>query len=219
MTTFAELASTLLKRLSVDWRLVILTGVAFGICLAVSLNMVRIWRILMFRRPGSLCRGVWSVTPSDGGIDMTPFQRAVVAVTGLWAMTRKEALYFTATHDSDGRPFDCRESYLISGTDLPAVWWSVTVYRNLYFIKNPANRYSRSSSNITRDDCGRWSIRLSGIGSDPNGIAMGVQQGLFTVILRLYAPDCRELDDILGKLPSVHRVDSHSVTSDAGTSA
>jgi hypothetical protein len=218
MTTVAEFSS-ILQNVSDDWRLVMLTGIGVGMCLAAVLNGVRIWRILKLRRPGSLYHGVWSVTPSDGGIDMTPFQRAVVAVTGLWAMTRKEALYFTATHDSDGKPFDCRESYLISGTDLPAVWWSVTVYRNLYFIKNSANRYSRSSSNITREKNGRWSIRLSAHGSDPNGIAMGVQRGLITVILRLYVPDPLELVDILGKLPSIYRVDSTQVTSDSGTSA
>jgi len=74
----------------------------------------------------------WSIgSPAAGR-----YQKAWVARYGLLAMQKSEAVYFIRSHDEQGASMreDCR--YLVSGADLPAEWWSVTLYDRLAYLPN-----------------------------------------------------------------------------------
>jgi hypothetical protein len=118
----------------------------------------------------------------------------------------KEAMYFTATRDSDGRALDGRCTYDVRGGKLDGRWWSVTLYEGEgWLVKNAANRWSVPASAVTADAQGRWAFTVSpemqaGIWL-PTGSAKA-----FDLTLRLYHPS----SDVIGhpekaKLPVIER--------------
>jgi hypothetical protein len=163
-------------------------GIAIGGLLALLINVVRTVRYFSSGSPGTICSGPWTARLTDGSERMSLFQRAVVSLTGLWAMRSSEAIYFTALHDSDGARLNSSCRYEIHGNKLPARWWSVTVYQNCHFIPNKLNRYSRSSTNIQRNDDNLWVITLSEAPSETNWIPLTSGPGVLSVTLRLYGP-------------------------------
>lgn len=162
-------------------------GIAVGGLLSGLINIVRTARYFSSRSLGVVRCGPWTARFTDGSDRMSLHQRAVVAMTGLWAMRNSEAVYFTATHDSDGARLDSCCRYEIQGDELPARWWSVTVYNNCHFIPNDLNRYSRSSTSIHRD-AESWTITLSETPSTTNWIPLMSSGGVLSITLRLYSP-------------------------------
>ena len=69
-----------------------------------------------------------------GSAQSNPYQRAFVAIHGLFALNQSEAIYYTATADNDGRR--ARRSIAAmrsAGRDPDARWWSITAYRPTTF--------------------------------------------------------------------------------------
>lgn len=162
-------------------------GIGTGCLLAGLINLARTVRYFSSRSPGVIRSGPWTARLTDGSDQMSNYQRAVVALTGLWAMRSSEAIYFTAMHDSDGARLDSNCRYEILGNDLPARWWSITVYNSCQFIPNKLNRYSRSSTSIHRDS-DSWSVTLSETPLETNWIPLASMSGVLSVTLRLYCP-------------------------------
>ena len=72
--------------------------------------------------------GGWMGSKVTGSVDADAWTRARVALSGLLALNRSQALYFVRQTDEAGRPLleTCR--YRVSGGPLPGRWWSITVY-------------------------------------------------------------------------------------------
>lgn len=132
--------------------------------------------------------GPWRTSATTGSADANPYERAAVALAGLYALTREEAIYYTAFTDSTGEPLrgECR--YRVRGTPPPARWWSITVYGADHFlIPNTAGVYARNASSLPLAADGRYTLALSSTATADNGLPTPAS-GAFSLTLRLYNP-------------------------------
>ena len=181
-------------------------------------NVYRTLRLISPSAKGVIRSGSWTARITDGSERMTMHQRAVVASTGLWAMNSKEAVYFTALHDSNGKRLNCRETYQITGKDFPARWWSITAYRNYQLIPNTEERYSFSATNIVREADGSWCLTLSPQHQPGNWIPLGNAPGQLVISLRLYNPAANVIEDIANRpLPEIMLVRSEPTSTLQGS--
>ena len=161
--------------------LAILAGLALGLGSAW-------WVMVKAGGRGIEVRG-WSGSAATGSADADPWTRAQVAVRGLLALTKDQAIYLTARTDAAGRRLreECR--YRVSGGPLPGRWWSVTVYAaDNYLPRNHDDALSFDATEVTPDAQGRWTAQL---GPSPEGggaWASTRNAGTFDVTLRIYNP-------------------------------
>ena len=145
--------------------------------------------------------GAWETDLSVGSPQTDMYMRARVALLGLFALNKSEAVYFLARKDSEGNPLNSRCNYRIEGKDMPARWWSITALGGNYFlIPNEANRYSCNWANILRNPDNSYVIKMSAKRQEGNWISTGTKdQGQFNLNLRLYKP----YPVVLGKPESI----------------
>ncbi len=158
----------------------------------------------------SVHNGPWRTSADTGAVDANPWSRAAVAIAGLYALSRHEAIYYTAFTDDSGETLrgDC--SYTVSGTTPDARWWSLTVYgADHYLVPNPENRYAVNAGNLPSAAAGRIDLALSGnaaaILHRADALPTPVQ-GPFSLTLRLYNPPAAivtQLDRV--PLPTIRR--------------
>lgn len=96
--------------------------------------------------------GGWTYPPANLGVYGQDYlTRAAVALTGLGALTREEAMYMRAVAPNGGPIFDSDQAWRLTfpAERLPPVdaFWSLSMYEatsegQLYFTRNPINRYS-----------------------------------------------------------------------------
>ena len=92
----------------------------------------------------------WSYSAPNTGNFGTDYEtRAAVALGGLLALTREEAIYAGATTDSLGRPLDPANAYRLRlPREMPVgAFWSLSMYRldpdgRLFFSENVLHRYA-----------------------------------------------------------------------------
>ncbi len=151
--------------------------------------------------------GAWSTSAAIGQAHQNPYTRARVALHGIWGLPPSEVVYFTASHDSAGERLRRACTYTVIGGPLPTRWWSLTLYRDGFYIDNPANRYSWSMSDTAIDANGRWTIALAPSGEGQNRLTFGGRDGLMQLLLRLYQPNTGVADhrDRV-PLPEIRRV-------------
>ena len=143
---------------------------------------------------GGVSNGSWITNPHIGSNDANPMTRALVARRGLLALTREEAVYFTATRDSQGHNLTERCAYEVTGQMPPTRWWSLTIYDEASFLpRNDRNRHAVSQTTARTDASGHVIIP---IGQDEDGAIATENAGLFSLTLRLYHPDPTVLDDL-----------------------
>ena len=143
---------------------------------------------------GEVSNGPWRTSFVTGSRDADIYTRARVAVGGLLALAPSETVYWTTEHDGEGRPLDARCDYRVSGDELPARWWSVTLYgADQFLVPNDAGRYSFSQTTLAREPGGPWSMLVSSEAKPseaqnwlPSGRAGA--PGPFSLTLRLYNP-------------------------------
>ena len=140
------------------------------------------------KEKGVIRNGPWSTRFATGSEKMSLKHRAGVAIFGLWALKSTEAVYFSASTDSDGNKLNRQSRYRIEGKDLDTRWWSITVYKNNQFIPNAQYRYSYSMTNLERETDGSWKIILSADEQTGNWIPLGNEDGPIAVTLRFYNP-------------------------------
>ena len=132
--------------------------------------------------------GPWQTGKSFGTVDANALTRAKVALSGLLALPAKEAMYFTAKNDSDGRALDGRCTYVVRGGKLDGRWWSITLYEGEgWLVKNAANRWSIPASAVSTDAQGRWSFTVSPNAQSGSWLPTGSVDA-FDLTLRLYHP-------------------------------
>lgn len=150
--------------------------------------------------------GPWSTNTDNGTKDASALSRARVALFGLLALPAKEAMYFTARRDSNGAPLNGKCTYTVSGGELDARWWSITLYKGEgWLVKNEANRWSVAGNAPVRDAAGNWSFTVSPKKAEgvwlPTG---GTPQ--FDLTLRTYHPQGALLNDpAKAKLPTIKK--------------
>jgi hypothetical protein len=160
---------------------IVLVALAIGVGSAV-------WVIKSFSATTAIKAGAWTTNPLIGSVQADVYLRAYVARTGLFALSKTEALYYNAFTDEDGDPLRADCDYIIEGGDLPARWWSITVYdKDHFLIPNALNQYSYNMRNIQRDGQGRYKIHLSQTPKDRNWLP-AAKEGAMSITLRAYNP-------------------------------
>jgi hypothetical protein len=140
----------------------------------------------------------WNMPPPTIGNSQTDYlTRALVARIGLTANTPKEAIYFQAIFDKDGKPLTGAKNYTVSFEKTPPylkpAFWSLTMYdaNNFYTISNPLNRYFLGSdTKMKRSGDGLLTICIQkdNPGADKEANWLPAPPGPFFMILRSYAP-------------------------------
>lgn len=150
----------------------------------------------------------WQSDFAVGSDAADPYTRARIARHGLLALARTEAVYFVRNVDDEGSTLtgDCR--YRVSGGDLPAEWWSITLYDAASML--PANDDEALSVDATALGGDDWQAIVSPTrpdGETPWISSRGATD--FDLTLRLYLPDGALFDDPQGTLsaPSIERLD------------
>jgi hypothetical protein len=166
--------------------------IAAATTLAIALGLLSAWQAVRAGFAGGEFRsGPWSTSFVTGSPDADLYTRARVAVGGLLALAPAETVYFTAEEDAEGEPLDARCDYRVEGEELPARWWSVTLYGADHFlVQNDADRYSFSQTTLARAPGGPWSMYVSGEPKGDNWLPSGRRgaSGRFSLTLRLYNP-------------------------------
>lgn len=147
-----------------------------------------VWVINSFSAAKVIKAGAWTTNPLIGSVQANMYLRAYIARTGLFALSKTEALYYNAFTDEDGEPLRAECDYVIEGGDLPARWWSITAYgKDHFLIPNALNLYSYNMKNLQRDTQGRYKIHLSRTPKDQNWLP-AAKEGTVSLTLRSYNP-------------------------------
>jgi len=151
----------------------------------------------------------WYGSKVTGSADAGPWLRARVAVSGLLALTRDQAIYFTRKADDKGEPFSENCRYSVTGGPLPGKWWSVTVYAaDNYLPLNDDNALSFDATEVGPDAQGQWSATLSPTRPESGAWASTGKAGSFDITLRIYQPEKRAQDDFTSiPMPKVSKID------------
>jgi hypothetical protein len=126
--------------------------------------------------------------------------RATIALLGLGALPREEAIYATCAQDLDGHRLDGANAYaLVVPADLPVgAFWSLSMYRmeadgRAFFVDNPIARYTMGdrTPGIVREADGSLVVRLQH--APPRDDAaranwLPAPDGRFVLNWRLYEP-------------------------------
>lgn len=149
--------------------------------------------------------------------------RAKVALGGLAALPREEAVYFRAGDDKAGAPLDGKGTgyYLRLPPNLPiGGFWSLTVYRaekdgRLFFYDTPTKRYTinNRTKNVQVNRNGSYEFFLQT--AKPFGERavnwLPIPPGPFVLVFRAYLPRSPMLDSSF-QLPGVEKVELISTT-------
>ena len=182
---------------------------ALGTSLGVgsALLMSGLWSNKKPMEFGDINVNGWVSDFAVGSEEASPYVRARVARHGLLALAKSEAVYFVRGEDDEGQRLssDCR--YRISGEDMPALWWSVTLYNvaDSMLPMNEDGALSVDATSIVRPEeaeSGPWEaiIAPERPADTPNWISSRGSDG-FDLLLRLYVPDDALLSDPQATLP------------------
>lgn len=176
------------------------TGIGFG--LGAAVYTVRAGAL------GSTTKiGPWATGSDFGSAEASTRTRAVVALRGLLALPAREARYYTAATDDEGRFLEGRCSYRISGGQMAAAWWSLTAYDpDGYLIRNDPGIYSVASATLTPAERQRWTVTAGAAnGADASRWLPG-GEGRFELTLRTYLPaEAGRIDLPRSALPAIVR--------------
>ena len=135
----------------------------------------------------------WYGSSVTGSQDADPWLRARVAVAGLLALNKSQAIYFTRKTDDAGEPLreDCR--YRVTGGALPGQWWSVTVYASdNYLPLNDDDALSFDATEVKPNAAGQWTAVLAPVRpADGEAWASTRKAGKFDITLRIYQPNAQ----------------------------
>lgn len=144
---------------------------------------------------GRVTVGGWSTNLNTGAAAADPYTRAAVARGGLLALARSETIYFNRDADDGGALLDARCTYRLSGADLPARWWSITLYdETQYLARNADGAHSLDATRMVRDG-GRYVATIGPVRGEAVNWLSTRNAGPFSLTLRLYNPDPALRDD------------------------
>ena len=131
----------------------------------------------------------WAGSRVTGSSEAGPLLRARVALTGLLALNRSQAIYFTRKVDDLGEPLREGCHYRLSGGSLPGRWWSITAYAaDDYLPQNADDALSVDASEVRPDATGAWEAE-AGPARNPAMPWLSTRRaGNFDLTLRIYNP-------------------------------
>jgi len=181
---------------------------AAAIAIGLALGAASAWAALEFGRASfSEDYGGWAHSRAAGSTAAGPYTRAIIAREGLLALSAREALYFTLTEDSAGRPLEEGCVYELTGGAMDARWWSVTLYAGDDFLaRNSDHAGSIDASRVTPGADGRWRARVSPVRGDAAHWLSSRAAGRgFSLTLRVYNPmrDFHASEDSLPRLTTL----------------
>ncbi len=171
--------------------------------LAVGLGSAY-WAISQLSLNAGIQNGPWRTNALIGSEALDIYTRAGIAVGGLFALKRSEAVYFATFEDSAGNPLDGACVYRIDGMNMPARWWSITAYGADHFlIPNPEKRYSVTRADLvgssldgdTETGLQSFTFRVAQDRQTGAWLPMGEAEN-FSLTLRLYGLPERLTDNI-----------------------
>ena len=151
----------------------------------------------------------WYGSSVTGSADAGPWLRARVAKSGLLALNKSQAIYFTRKTDDAGEPLREACRYRISGGPVPGRWWSVTVYAaDNYLPVNSDGALSFDATEVKPDAAGNWSA-LAATRPEPGQAWVSTRNaGQFDMTLRIYQPDRSAQADFRSiPMPRITRLD------------
>lgn len=164
------------------WAALVLGALAAGVATVKPVTALMMERL-------AISAGPWRTYAATGSSEANLYERAAIAVSGLYALSKEETVYFTAFTDSEGRALDGRCDYRLSGRPLPSRWWSLTLYgADHYLVANAAGVYSRHAGNLEFEPDGSFVVPVSVQPPPRNGLPAPAQ-GAFSITARLYNPD------------------------------
>jgi hypothetical protein len=147
-------------------------------------------------KAGKIVNG-WQITSPTGVYGADYLQRALLNFQSPGWNLPEDAIYPKSTVDSEGRPLNGRNRYLIhfAKDQLPPVkaFWSLTLY-NLegFFVPNPLNRVSlsqRDKLNVNLDGSIDVYIQPESPGKDWEANWLPAPKDEFALFMPLYWPD------------------------------
>lgn len=161
--------------------------VVSALLVGTVLGLLATWLTVFHMAPARVRDGPWQTDPAAGSARSGPYMRAFIAVHGLFALDRDEAVYYSANTTTGGHALAGNCRYTLSGGPLDAEWWSITAYgSNDFLIPNPANRYSVSQATVSWDKARHFVVQVASTGTGENWLP--VEPGRFSLTLRLYNP-------------------------------
>jgi hypothetical protein len=170
---------------------------AFAATIAVGLivGLLSGWWAITGGMGGQAYSG-WYGSSVTGSRDAGPWLRARVAISGLLALNKSQAIYFTRKTDEAGDPLREECSYRVTGGSLPGQWWSVTVYAaDNYLPLNDDDALSFDATEVASDESGKWSAMLAPTRPEGTAWASTRKAGNFDITLRIYQPSAEAQAD------------------------
>lgn len=151
----------------------------------------------------------WTGSKVTGSVDADPWTRARVAVSGLLALNKSQAIYFSRNTDDSGARLreDCR--YRVSGGAMPARWWSITVYASdNYLPLNDDDALSFDQTEAQPDGKAAWTAILAPKRPEGQPWASTHKADDYDITLRLYQPSPEAQQDYASiPMPQVTKLD------------
>ncbi|HUS25247.1 MAG TPA: DUF1214 domain-containing protein [Candidatus Binatia bacterium] len=156
---------------------------------------------------GAIRNGPWTTMAATGSAHANPYERAAVAVAGIYALSQDEAVYFTAFTDDSGTPLSGSCAYRVHGAPPAARWWSVTLYGADHFlVANDARIHSRHQGNLALDADGHFAIEVAAQPQGADAWLPAPAGAPFSLTLRLYNPAPALARDLAAaELPAIER--------------
>jgi len=151
----------------------------------------------------------WVTVEGLGSKDADPLLRAFIARAGIFANSKDKAVYFYGYVGSRVKRLKGGRHYQITGqANVPAAWWSITLYDADFFLfDNAEHRYSFANFNLKADDSGYFVIDVAAE-RPPNATNWlpSPSAGNITLVLRIYEPR-PALYEHLGTYPLPQRIE------------
>ncbi|MBW1898277.1 MAG: DUF1214 domain-containing protein [Deltaproteobacteria bacterium] len=152
----------------------------------------------------------WVTAKGIGSKDADPMLKAIVAVIGIFANAKEEAIYFQAYQGSPLSKMKGGHHYQIKGNvNIPGKWWSITLYNEDEFLfNNPDRRYSFTNFNLETDDSGNFTIDVAPVKPiDAENWLPSPSSENISLTFRIYEPEEQLYQNIVSfPLPSVSEV-------------
>ena len=151
----------------------------------------------------------WLGSRVTGSVDADPWTRASVALTGLLALDRRQAIYFVRKTDDTGAALSDACRYRVSGGAMPGRWWSITAYAADNFLpRNQDGALSIDATRVRKDAAGTWFALVSAHREPGADWISSRNAGHFDLTLRIYNPDPAAVRDFSAiPFPQIRRID------------
>jgi hypothetical protein len=185
---------------------IVFTAIALVVGLGSAWHMVDQGSALTTLRDGP-----WTAWYAAGDPKADPYTKARVARSGRLPIVSTTAMEFLARTDAEGEPLESGCHYRVRVPQVPALWWSLSLYDGEgRLIDNPADRHAFSSKNVLPVSDGTARIALAPSPRAGYWLPTGADSNLM-LVFRVFRPyDTADLGSgemPVEILPRIERVD------------